>query len=245
MEVPFRPFETLPRGRARPPDADRPTPRRGLHLPEHPPGVLRRSAPARRLARRPPARRPGPRRLPRRVPRPGPGAPASASTVVAAACFRARLTHEPSPAGERTARVLAGYRRTAGARGRVPTRGFVAADLGRRPRHLPPAAASSPTRSPSARPPRRRDRGVPLHGRDAEERGERPPLVRHRRRGRRRRGAGHRRDRSSSPVRRSKTNQEGETRDVRFVKDGVARALRMLRAAASPALEDQVVALLP
>ena len=27
--------------------------------------------------------------------------------VVAAACFRARLTHEPSPGGERTARVLA------------------------------------------------------------------------------------------------------------------------------------------
>ena len=30
-------------------------------------------------------------------------------------------------------------------------------------------------------------------------------------------------------VRRSKTNQEGETNDVRFVKDGVARALRALR----------------
>ena len=45
-------------------------------------------------------------------------APASASTAVAAACFRARLAHEPSPAGERTARVLAGYRRTAGERGR-------------------------------------------------------------------------------------------------------------------------------
>ena len=36
-------------------------------------------------------------------------APASASTAVAAACFRARLAHEPSPAGERTAQVLAGY----------------------------------------------------------------------------------------------------------------------------------------
>ena len=35
-------------------------------------------------------------------------------------------------------------------------------------------------------------------------------------------------------VRRDKTNQEGETRDVRFVKDGVARALRTLRAAAGP-----------
>ena len=30
------------------------------------------------------------------------------------ACFLARLADELSPAGERTARVLAGYRRTAG-----------------------------------------------------------------------------------------------------------------------------------
>ena len=33
--------------------------------------------------------------------------------------------------------------------------------------------------------------------------------------------------------RRSKTNQEGEVNDVRFVKDGVARAIRTLRAASS------------
>ena len=32
-------------------------------------------------------------------------------------------------------------------------------------------------------------------------------------------------------VRRSKTNQEGAVNDVRFVKGGVARALRTLRAA--------------
>ena len=35
-------------------------------------------------------------------------------------------------------------------------------------------------------------------------------------------------------VRRSKTNQEGEVNDVRFVKDGVARAIRALRTATSP-----------
>ena len=46
-------------------------------------------------------------------------------------------------------------------------------------------------------------------------------------------------------VRRSKTNQEGETTDVRFVKGGVARALRTLRAAASPAPEDRAVPLSP
>ena len=44
-------------------------------------------------------------------------------------------------------------------------------------------------------------------------------------------------------VRRSKTNQEGETTDVRFVKGGVARAIRTLRAAASPGPADRVVPL--
>ena len=46
-------------------------------------------------------------------------------------------------------------------------------------------------------------------------------------------------------VRRGKTNQEGETRDVRFVKGAVADAVRTLRAAASPAPEDRVVPLSP
>ena len=43
--------------------------------------------------------------------------------------------------------------------------------------------------------------------------------------------------------RRSKTNQEGEVNDVRFVKDGVARALRTLRAATTPEPADRVVPL--
>ena len=46
-------------------------------------------------------------------------------------------------------------------------------------------------------------------------------------------------------VRRSKTNQEGEVRDVRFVKGGVARAIRTLRAAANPAPAVRVVPLSP
>ena len=66
-------------------------------------------------------------------------APSSASTAVAAVRFRARLAGEPSPAGERTARVLTGYRRTAGGRGRGQARPFV---------RVAAAAASSPTRSP-------------------------------------------------------------------------------------------------
>ena len=46
-------------------------------------------------------------------------------------------------------------------------------------------------------------------------------------------------------VRRGKTNPEGEARDVRFVKGGVAGAVRTLRAAASPGPEDRVVPLSP
>ena len=46
-------------------------------------------------------------------------------------------------------------------------------------------------------------------------------------------------------VRRSKTNPEGETKDVRYVKDGVARALRTLRAAACPEPGDRVAPLSP
>ena len=41
-------------------------------------------------------------------------------------------------------------------------------------------------------------------------------------------------------VRRSKTNPEGEVNDVRFVKDGVARGIRALRAATSPEPDDRV-----
>ena len=46
-------------------------------------------------------------------------------------------------------------------------------------------------------------------------------------------------------VRRNKTNQEGELNDVRFVKDGAARAIRTLRAATSPEPGDGVVPFSP
>ena len=169
-------------------------------------------------------------------------APASAATAVAAACFRARLARAPSPAGERTARVLAGYRRSAGDRGRGQTRPFGAADL---------AAVLATCHRP-----RRRGRGVESD-QVALERGRLDAVIA---------GllfmAGMRRSEVSAlrwadvadaadgdgvlvTVRRSKTNQEGETTDVRFVKGGVARAIRTLRAAASPATEDRVVPLSP
>ena len=46
-------------------------------------------------------------------------------------------------------------------------------------------------------------------------------------------------------VRRGKTNPAGETKDVRFVKDDVARALQTLRSASSPSPGDPVVPLSP
>ncbi len=56
-------------------------------------------------------------------------ASSSASMVVAAACFRAKLAGQPTSAGARTARVLAGYRRTASDRGRGQARPFGVSDL--------------------------------------------------------------------------------------------------------------------
>ena len=169
-------------------------------------------------------------------------ASASAATAVAAACFRARLADDPTPAGKRTARVLAGYRRTAGSRGRGPAQPFGAADL---------AAVLATCHQP-----RRRGRGRESD-QVALERGRLDAVIT---------GllfmAGMRRsevaalrwadvddaaddDGALVTVRRGKTNQEGETRDVRFVKGAVAGAVRTLRAAASPAPEDRVVPLSP
>ena len=140
-------------------------------------------------------------------------APASAATAGDAACFRARLAGRPTPAGERTARVLAGYRRTAGSRGRGQARPFGAADL---------AAVLATCHQP-----RRRGRGRETD-QVALERGRLDAVIA---------GllfmAGMRRSEVSAlrwadvadaadgdgvlvTVRRGKTNQEGETRDVRF-----------------------------
>ena len=74
-------------------------------------------------------------------------ASSSASMAVAASCFRAKLAGQPAPAGERTARVLAGYRRTASDRGRGQSAAVRGLGPGGRARHLPPVA-------------RRRGRGV-------------------------------------------------------------------------------------
>ena len=167
-------------------------------------------------------------------------ASSSASMAVAAACFRAKLAGQPTPAGERTARVLAGYRRTAGERGRGQARPFGASDL---------AAVLATCHRP-----RRRGRGGESE-QVAVERGRVDAVIA---------GllfmAGMRRSEVSAlrwadiadstdgdgilvTVRRSKTNQEGDVNDVRFVKDGVARALRTLRATTAPEPGDHVVPL--
>ena len=49
--------------------------------------------------------------------------------AVAAACFRAKLAGQPAPAASVRPRVLAGYRRTAGDRGRGQARPFGVSDL--------------------------------------------------------------------------------------------------------------------
>lgn len=166
----------------------------------------------------------------------------SAAMAVAAARFRARLGGQPDPAGERTARVLAGYRRTAGDRGRGQARPFGVSDLA--------AVLATCCRA------RRNGRGVES-GKAAADRGRVDAVIA---------GllfmAGMRRSEVSAlrwadiaevndgdgmlvTVRRSKTDQEGEGRDVRFVKDGVARAIRALRDATSPDQDNRVVQLSP
>ena len=138
--------------------------------------------------------------------------------------------------------MLAGYRRTAGDRGRGQARPFGVSDLA--------AVLATCCRS------RRNGRGVES-GKAAADRGRVDAVIA---------GllfmAGMRRSEVSAlrwadiaevddgdgmlvTVRRSKTDQEGDARDVRFVRDGVARAIRALRDATSPEPSDRVVPLSP
>ena len=84
-------------------------------------------------------------------------APATAARAVAAVRFWAKLAGQPAPAGEATARVLGGYRRTAADRGSRHRRPAPHGRPGRRiPHH---GAPPGPTR--------RRDRLAVVHGRAA------------------------------------------------------------------------------
>ena len=118
-------------------------------------------------------------------------AASSAATAVAAARFRARLAGQADPSGERTARVLAGYRRTAGDRGRGVESDQVAAARGR----LDAVIAGLLFMGG-----RRRSEVSALRWADVADAGDAGDA-----------------DGILVTLRRSKTNQAGETNDVRYL----------------------------
>ena len=168
-------------------------------------------------------------------------APATAALAVAAVRFRAKLAGQPDPAGEATARVLGGYRRTAADRGRGQAAPLRADGL----------AAILAT---AARP-RTDGRGVESHT-TAQRRGRLDAVIASLlfMGGLRRsevsalewRDVSDARDGDGVllTVRTSKTNQEGDAADVRYLKNGAANAIRTLRAA-DAAPTDRVIGLSP
>ena len=156
-------------------------------------------------------------------------APATAALAVAAVRFRATLAGQPAPAGEATARVLGGYRRTAADRGRGQAAPLRADGL----------AAILAT---AARP---RTDGRGVEGTDtAHRRGRLDAVIAALRWA----DVTDARDGDGVllTVRTSKTNQEGDAADVRYLKNGAANAIRTLRAAdADAAPTDRVVGLSP
>ena len=168
-------------------------------------------------------------------------APATAALAVAAVRFRATLAGQPAPAGAATARVLGGFRRTAADRGRGQAAPLRADGL----------AAILAT---AARP-RTDGRGVESHT-TAHRRGRLDAVIASLlfMGGLRRSEVAALRwadvtDASDSDgvlltVRTSKTNQEGDTADVRYLKNGAAKAIRTLRAA-DAAPTDRVIGLSP
>ena len=168
-------------------------------------------------------------------------APATAALAVAAVRCRAKLAGQPAPAGEATARVLGGYRRTAADRGRgqaAPLRADGLAAIlatAARPR-TDGRGVESPTTA------HRRGRldaviaGLLFMGglRRSEVAALRWADVTDATDG----------DGVLVTVRTSKTNQEGDAADVRYLKNGAAKAIRTLRAA-DAAPTDRVIGLSP
>ena len=168
-------------------------------------------------------------------------APATAALAVAAVRFRAKLAGQPDPAGEATARVLGGYRRTAADRGRgqaAPLRADgLAAILATAAR---PRTDGRGVESPTTAHRRgrldaviasllfmgglRRSEVSALEWRDVSDARDGDGVL--------------------LTVRTSKTNQEGDAADVRYLKNGAAKAIRTLRAA-DAAPTDRVIGLSP
>ena len=170
-------------------------------------------------------------------------APATAALAVAAVRFRAKLAGQPAPAGEATARVLGGYRRTAADRGRgqaAPLRADGLAAIlatAERPRTDGRGVESPTTAHRRGRLDAviasllfmaglRRSEVSALEWRDVSDARD---------------GDG---DGMLIAVRQSKTNQEGDAADVRYLKNGAANAIRTLRAA-DAAPTDRVIGLSP
>ena len=165
-------------------------------------------------------------------------APASAVLVVAAARFRARLLGYPDPVGPEIERIMAGYRREGADWGRgqaapltaeglaailatchqprLSARGTESAGVARR-RGLMDAALAGVLFHGGLR----RSEAAALTWRDVTEATTEDGLL--------------------LAIRQSKTNQEGDTADVRYLKGGAARALRALRAEAAAAAPDMPV----
>ena len=170
-------------------------------------------------------------------------APATAALAVAAVRFRAKLAGQPAPAGEATARVLGGYRRTAADRGRgqaAPLRADgLAAILATAAR---PRTDGRGVESPTTAHRRgrldaviasllfmgglRRSEVSALEWRDVSDARDGDGVL--------------------LTVRTSKTNQEGDAADVRYLKNGAANAIRTLRADRPDAAPtDRVIGLSP
>ena len=170
-------------------------------------------------------------------------APATAALAVAAVRFRAKLAGQPDPAGETTARVLGGYRRTAADRGRGQAAPLRADGLA--------AILATAARL------RTDGRGVESHT-TAQRRGRLDAVIASLlfMGGLRRsevsalewRDVSDARDGDGVllTVRTSKTNQEGDAADVRYLKNGGAKAIRTVRADRPDAAPtDRVVGLSP
>ena len=168
-------------------------------------------------------------------------APATAALAVAAVRFRAKLAGQPAPAGEATARVLGGYRRTAADRGRgqaAPLRADGLAAIlatAERPRTDGRGVESPTTAHRRGRLDAviasllfmgglRRSEVSALEWRDVSDARDGDGVL--------------------LTVRTSKTNQEGDAADVRYLKNGPAKAIRTLRAA-DAAPTDRVIGLSP
>ena len=222
--------------------ADHPEARRRLSQRQHPTGLRRRAAARGRLAGAAPVDDASLAVYLGELFEAG-RAPATAALAVAAVRCRATLAGQPAPAGERTARVLGGYRRTAADRGRgqaAPLRADGLAAIlatAERPRTDGRGVESTTTAH-------RRGRldaviaGLLFMGglRRSEVAAVRWADVTDARDG----------DGVLLTVRTSKTNQEGDAADVRYLKNGPAKAIRTLRAAAADAAPtDRVVGLSP